>query len=239
MNILFGKHRIKPKPLLLAIIGLFLGLSSTAKACEVALALTVDVSGSVDRQEYALQMNGLAGALRDPTVSQALVNRKAAFMLVQWTGTSRQVVSLPWQRMTSFEEVEEFADRAASAPRQWRNFSTAIGDALTFTSGQFEAVTDCKRKVIDVSGDGYSNEGIEPLALRRHLVEDGFTINGLAIEGSSDNLTKYYRDYVIAGPKAFVMTANTFDEYPKRIKQKLFREVTEQIAVLKIPGNRL
>ncbi|KAG1700475.1 hypothetical protein GQR58_005170 [Nymphon striatum] len=112
MNTLFGKHRIKPKPLLLAIIGLFLGLSSTAKACEVALALTVDVSGSVDRQEYALQMNGLAGALRDPTVSQALVNRKAAVMLVQWTGTSRQVVSLPWQRMTTFEEVEAFAGQS-------------------------------------------------------------------------------------------------------------------------------
>lgn len=236
---LLEKTQIKKMPLFLAVFGSFLVLNSAAKACEVALALTVDVSGSVDRQEYALQMKGLAGALRDPTVSQALVSRKAAVMLVQWTGTSRQVVSLSWQRMTTFDEVESFADRVASAPRQWRNFSTAIGDALTFISGQFETVSDCKRKVIDVSGDGYSNEGLEPLALRKHLVDDGFTINGLAIEGSSDNLTKYYRDYVIAGPKAFVMTANTFEEYPKRIKQKLFKEVTEQIAILEVPNNRL
>ena len=222
-----------------ALLVSFLTLSSTARACEVALALTVDVSGSVDRQEYSLQMNGLAAALRDPTVSQALVGRKAAVMLVQWTGTSRQVISLNWQRMTTFEEVERFADAVASTPRKWRNFSTAIGDALTFTSGQFKSVSDCKRKVIDVSGDGYSNEGIEPHALHTHLVEDGFTINGLAIEGSSENLTQYYRDYVIAGPKSFVMTANTFDEYPKRIKQKLFKEVTNQIATLKRRGNRL
>lgn len=202
------------------------------RACEVALALTVDVSGSVDREEYALQMNGLSGALREPTVSQALVVRQAAVMLVQWTGTSRQIVSLNWTRMKTIEDVENFADKVSQTRREWRNFSTAIGDALTFTSGQFSPVLDCKRKVIDVSGDGISNEGVEPLAIRQHLVDDGFTINGLAIEGSSEKLTEYYRDFVIAGPKSFVMTANTFDEYPKRIKQKLFREVTNQVATL-------
>lgn len=203
-----------------------------AKACEVALALTVDISGSVDREEYALQMNGLAGALNDPTVSQALIARKAALILIQWTGTSRQVVSLNWARMHTFKDVEDFADKVSQTPREWRNFSTAIGDALTFTAMQFDAVADCKRKVIDVSGDGPSNEGVEPLGIRRDLADAGFAINGLAIEGSAENLTEYYRDFVIAGPKSFVMTANTFDEYPKRIKQKLFREVTNQVATL-------
>lgn len=212
---------------------------STANACEVALALTVDISGSVDKQEYALQMNGLAGALRDATVADALIDKKASIMLVQWTGTSRQVVSVNWEQMLTLDDVESFAKRVETAPREWRNFSTAIGDALTFTSGQFSAVSECKRKVIDVSGDGYSNEGVEPLALRKNLVEDGFTINGLAIEGSSDDLTSYYRDHVIVGPRAFVMTANTFDEYPKRIKQKLFREVTNQVASLTVGDKAL
>lgn len=219
--------------------GTLLSLNVHASACEVALALTVDISGSVDREEYALQMNGLAGALRDVTVADALVERKAAVMLVQWTGTSRQVVSLNWERMNTLEDVESFASRVEKAPRAWRNFSTAIGDALTFTSAQFSKVKDCKRKVIDVSGDGYSNEGVEPLAIRQHLIDEGFTINGLAIEGSSDDLTSYYRDHVIAGSGAFVMTANTFDEYPKRIKQKLFKEVTNQLAGLSLPNKRL
>jgi Ca-activated chloride channel family protein len=209
-------------------------LSTPLKACEVALALTVDISGSVDREEYALQMNGLAGALRDPTVSEALVSRKAKLMLVQWTGTSRQIISVPWRQISDYDDVEAMADAVEKAPRAWRNFSTAIGDALTFTSAQFEKVTECKRKVIDVSGDGYSNEGVEPLGLRNLLAEDGFTINGLAIEGSADDLTSYYRDHVIAGNGSFVMTANTFDEYPKRIKQKLFREVTNQVASLTV-----
>lgn len=224
-----AKHLFSVLVLLLSFV-----VSPPLKACEVALALTVDISGSVDREEYALQMNGLAGALRDPTVAQALVVRKAALMLVQWTGTSRQIVSLDWARMKTHEDVENFATKIAQSPREWRNFSTAIGDALTFTSAQFASVPDCKRKVIDVSGDGYSNEGVEPIAIRQHLAEDGFTINGLAIEGSAEKLTEYYRDFVIAGPKSFVMTANTFEEYPKRIKQKLFREVTNQVAGLTV-----
>lgn len=214
-------------------------LSTPVKACEVALALTVDISGSVDREEYALQMNGLAGALRDPTVSEALVSRKAKLMLVQWTGTSRQIISVPWRQISDYDDVEAMAEAVEKAPRAWRNFSTAIGDALTFTSAQFGKVSDCKRKVIDVSGDGYSNEGVEPLGLRNLLAEDGFTINGLAIEGSADDLTSYYRDHVIAGNGSFVMTANTFDEYPKRIKQKLFREVTNQVASLTVDDKAL
>jgi len=44
---------------------------------------------------------------------------------------------------------------------------------------------------------------------------------------------------VIVGPRAFVMTANTFDEYPKRIKQKLFREVTNQVASLTVGDKAL
>ncbi len=223
---------VPTKFLAVVIIVFCQGFTNLARACEVALALTVDISGSVDRDEYALQMNGLAGALRDPTVSEALVTRKANLMLVQWTGTSRQVVSIPWRQIKDYDDVEAMAEAVEKAPREWRNFSTAIGDALTFTSAQFSKVKDCKRKVIDVSGDGYSNEGVEPLAIRKHLVDDGFTINGLAIEGSADNLTSYYRDHVIAGNGSFVMTANTFDEYPKRIKQKLFREVTNQVAAL-------
>jgi Ca-activated chloride channel family protein len=220
-----------------ALIAAFLTVPSV-QACEVALALTVDISGSVDKEEFRLQMDGLAGALRDPTVAEALVSKKASVMLVQWTGTSRQKRSISWRSMADYEAVETMAEAVEKAPRAWRNFSTAIGDALTFTSAFFDEVSECKRKVIDVSGDGYSNEGTTPIQIRSHLQQEGFTINGLAIEGSAEDLTGYYRDNVIAGNGSFVMTANTFEEYPIRIKQKLFREVTNQLAALGVPLKR-
>lgn len=196
-----------------------------AAECDLALALAIDVSGSVDPGEYRLQMDGLAAALRDPTVSDALVGAQAAVMVIQWTGASRQAVVVPWRRTRSRSDLFALAAEVEAAPRLWRHFSTGIGEALAFSASQFEEVSDCRRRVIDVSGDGRSNEGAAPEEVGLGLVEYGFTVNGLAIEGSEEDLTGYYRRHVIAGPGAFVMTAESFEDYPETIRRKLLTEV--------------
>jgi Ca-activated chloride channel family protein len=202
----------------------------TAAGCSIALALTVDVSGSINEREYRLQMDGLAAALRDPAVADALVSSEVALMLVQWSGASRQEVSVPWRRMLSQSDVEDFADLAEATPRAWAVFSTGIGNALLFTSAQFGEVADCEHKVIDVSGDGYSNEGSEPLDIAQALALQGFQINGLAIEGDEFELTEYYKHNVVAGEAAFVFTAETYADYPRTIWRKLLSELIIPIS---------
>lgn len=212
------------------LFGLF--LTPPAAACDLALALAVDVSGSVDEGEYRTQMDGLAHALRDPVVSEALVRAEAQLMLVQWTGSDRQRVTIPWTQASSFDALDRFADRVAADPRVWRNYSTAIGEALEVTMAAFAQVPDCARHLIDVSGDGPSNEGIEPLAVHRDLRALGITVNAIAIEQSEPDLTAYFYENVIVGEGAFVETANGFADYPARIRKKLLREVTQQTAAL-------
>lgn len=201
-------------------------------ACGVALALTVDVSGSVDAREYELQMGGLADALRDGLVADALISEKAAVMVVHWSGQSRQSVVVPWARVASVADADALANQVEAVPRAWRNFSTGIGEALTFTANQFGAVADCERRVIDVSGDGKSNEGAPPEDIKEALAAAGFVINGLSIEGETSQLTEYYRDKVIAGPNSFVIPAFGFIDYPEKIRKKLIREVTKQVSSL-------
>lgn len=209
---------------------LALWLPAQAPACDLALALAVDISGSVDPYEYEIQMQGLADALRDSIVSEALVRAEAAVMLVQWTGSSRQERTIPWTRIRSFADAEELAQRIETDPRRWRNYSTAIGEALSFTLDQWSDAPDCKRKVIDVSGDGVSNEGTEPLDVRPALRAAGITLNALAIEGAEVDLTAYFWENLILGEGAFVVTANSFEDYPDRIRKKLIRETTAQIS---------
>ena len=187
------------------------------QACEVALALTVDVSGSINEEEYRLQMDGLASALQDSTVEDAILNARATLMLVQWTGGSRQAVSIPWQRMESREDVAAFATKVAQTPRLWNQFSTGIGNAMIFTAAQFGPVAKCDRMVIDISGDGYSNEGTDPKTIGAQLAAQGFQINGIAIEGDAFELTEYYRHNVIHGEGSFVLTAETYADYPRAI----------------------
>ena len=98
--------------------------AQTAAACDLALVLAVDVSGSVDPQEYRLQMDGLASALRDGIVAEALLSHQAMVTLIQWTGSSRQRQTLPWTAMTTFDAIERFADAVEGDARIWRNFST-------------------------------------------------------------------------------------------------------------------
>lgn len=203
-----------------------------AAACDLALALAVDISGSVDRDEYAIQMDGLAMALRDETVAAALVRAKASLLVLQWTGEGRQTIVLDWRAVTDHFALAQIANDITAAPRRWRNYSTAIGEALLATAKTFSdpAVVNCRRRVIDVSGDGASNEGVAPENVRDLLEQSEILVNGLAIEGSEDGLTAYYREHVIHGPGSFVITANGFEDYPKQIKRKLLRETEERFA---------
>lgn len=208
-------------------------VATPVAACDLALAMAVDVSGSVDSNEYRIQMDGLAAGLRDPIVSEALVRGQAQLMLVQWTGASRQRITIPWTRIDSFDTLDRFADQVSADPRVWRNFSTAIGEALETTLSSFNEVMDCKRHLIDLSGDGVSNEGIEPSQVHAALRTQGITVNALAIEESEPDLTAYFFENVIVGEGAFVVSAAGFADYPERIRKKLLREVTQQTAGLR------
>ena len=175
-------------------------------------------------------MDGLAAALQDGTVQDALVDAQAQVTLVQWTGASRQRQTLPWTQMNSIADVEGFAALVANDLRRWRNFSTAIGEAIELSAALFAEVPACRRKVIDVSGDGISNEGAEPRDKLPEMKARGITINALAIETDETDLTAYFFENLIVGERAFVITANGFEDYPEQIRRKLQRETTKQLS---------
>ena len=203
---------------------------AVSAACDVALLLALDTSGSVDAREYDIQRGGLATALRDGSVAEALVRSSAHVAVLQWTGSSRQKVTIPWTKIATFEDVEHLAGLIERDARVWKNFSTAIGEALHVAHDVFEAGPECRRRILDVSGDGTSNEGISPRKVHPVLRQDGIVVNGLVIEGSEEDLTGYFWENVISGEGAFVVTANTFEDYPRRIREKLLREIVPRYS---------
>lgn len=207
--------------------------ATAPRACELALVLAVDISGSVDGGEYAIQMDGLAAALRDGVVVEALLAQKAYVTLIQWTGSTRQRQTIPWTQMRSDRDIAKLADRIERQQRVWRNYSTAIGEALVAAEKALAEVPQCRRKVVDVSGDGISNEGILPETRRSSLSAAGIVVNALAIETDEADLTGWFYENLIHGEGAFVMTANSFEDYPEQIKRKLRRETTRQLSSLK------
>lgn len=215
-----------------ALLSSLLCFGAPAQSCEVALMLAVDVSGSVSPSEYRIQMDGLAAALVDRGISGALVEGQAKLALMQWTGSGRQRVVINWTDMTDHGAVLDFAQQVTLEPRVWRNFSTAIGEAIALSMTYFAQVPECERRVIDISGDGPNNEGRPPQALWDVLAEAEITVNALVIEDSVQGLTHYFETDVITGANAFAVTANRFEDYPAQIQRKLYRELTKAVAAL-------
>ena len=206
------------------VAGAAITVAGPAAACDLALLLAVDVSGSVDAGEFRIQMEGLAEGLRDAVVSEALIKGQASVALVQWTGASRQDLNIPWTTLDSGDALRALARRIERQPRLWTEYSTAIGEALKFSAVVFDDAPACKRRVIDISGDGRSNEGVEPVTMHDLLRAQAITVNALVIRGDDDGLPGYFADNVIVGGNAFVFTAENYAEYPERMRRKLRRE---------------
>lgn len=203
----------------------------SALACETALLLSIDVSGSIDSGDYRLQTEGLAFALTDPEVAEALVKGQVALAVVQWSGPDEQTLILAWQRMLAPDDVTRFAARAAASPRAFTGSDTAVGQGIRFAIAQFAAVPDCRRKVIDISGDGQENAGFTDALARSEAVASGLMINAIAIEepGPASPITSYYRNWIIT-PDGFVLTARGLPDYSRTLRIKLLRELIRPVG---------
>jgi len=209
----------------------------TANACGLALVLAIDVSLSVDEAEFSLQTDGIAQALRDPSVAAAIgsVEGGVAISLMQWSGRDDQAVSVDWRHVDGAGRLAGLADEIAATPRAFGS-KTAPGSALSYAMDLHRALPmTCARHVTDVSGDGISNDGVETRVMRDQAVGLGHTINGLVILGDDTRLEAYYRHNVIGGPGHFLEIAYGFDDYGRAMREKLLKELPRQVAMRPLP----
>lgn len=195
--------------------------------CRLALALAVDVSRSIDAQDYMIQTDGLAGALSDPDVRAAIFgpDGDVALAIYYWSGRGYQDLIQPWVILDSPEALDAAIWEIRRTPRPRAPLATALGDALSYGLDLMSDAPDCDRRVIDVAGDGRNNDGIS--VARTYEREDftGITVNGLAVGEHEADIVEYFVDELIRGPGAFVEVAPRQTDYPAAIQRKLLREL--------------
>lgn len=216
-----------------------------AAPVDTALVVSVDVSNSVDDSRYKLQMEGIAKALEDPGVIQAITgggNGGILFSMVTWADTPSFVI--PWIRISSKADALAAARRVRSLPRQGGEF-TCMTRMLRSANDKIvpQIPAKAERVIIDVSGDGPDNcnadESIEHV--RNELISSGVTINGLpilldtpedsallpkAVPGGPPPLEQWYRQHVMGGPSSFVLPAQGYGDFERAIRQKFVIEVS-------------
>ena len=201
---------------------------AASERVDLALVLAVDVSGSVDERRYALQMNGVADAFED-RADEIIGGPHGAMLvaLVEWA--NKPTLSVPWSLLTSREEVRRFAEGVRRTPRAENGF-TCMASALRSIADKLltRLPVLADRIVVDVSGDGADNCNRASVdSVRDELVATGVTINGLPIlEGDEkDTLEAWYRNHVIGGPGAFLVTAMGSGDFERAIRHKFEGEI--------------
>lgn len=202
-------------------------LPAHASACSLSLVLAMDGSASVDAREHTLQLNGLADALSDPEVVQAIEAVGGIWVTsFEWSGRHQQLLQLRWSNLFDAASAASAAEILRRSPRGYTEFPTALGYALGHAATLMQkAPVPCVRKVIDVAGDGINNEGFGPESAYRAFDFQDITVNGLVISGDDETPVRYYRSQVIKGPGAFVEVAANYDDYAEAMKRKLLREI--------------
>jgi len=212
-------------------------------AVDAAVVLAADVSRSINDEEFDLQRRGYAAAIVSDKLMEAIrsgPHGAIALAYVEWAGEGEQTIVVDWMVVRNPADAQKFAASLTSSPRSFLG-RTAIGSALDFAMGLFgEASLRTDRKVIDVSGDGTSNQGRPVGEARDAAIAAGAVVNGLAIfnrraaaEGGylalhtnpPGGLAKYYRDNVVGGPGAFVLPIDDFGNFGDAMIRKLTAEI--------------
>ncbi|MGI9509201.1 MAG: DUF1194 domain-containing protein [Geminicoccaceae bacterium] len=201
-------------------------LAGTAHAIPVdlELSLVIDSSGSIDAGEFSQQIDGYAEAFRQTTVvdSIAATPNGIAVNTILFASDASEVIT--FQHLQTEADVLDFADQLAAIERVTGGTDIADGINLaveTLNTNQFES----GNVIIDVSGDGAQNvAGGDPAASRDAALSAGVSrINGIAI--GNQNIFDFYQANVIGGTDAFVLQAESFDEFDAAIANKIGLEV--------------
>ena len=208
-----------------------------AEGCRQALALGLDVSGSVDGREYRLQKDGLAAALEDPAVKAALLGSPGFdvdLMVYEWSSWRYQRVVVPWTRISGVGQLSQVTAALRATKRRGTARSTGLGSAMLFGARALAEREDCAVRTLDISGDGKNNDGVPPGVMRRKIGD--VTVNALVIGADSPHggdqrqveigeLAAYFEANVILGPEAFVEVALGYEDYARAMQRKLLREI--------------
>lgn len=196
---------------------------------DMLLVIALDVSASVDDDEFNLMREGLARAIASPEVTNAIsagLHGAIGVNIVQWSGFIEKEVMIGWSRISGKAQVLALSQKVRAMNRRYDSGATDLGGAIEYSHKiVMNAPFKTTRKVIDIAGDGTNNVNDTPNRERDRAVMAGIIINGLAVTDGRRDLTDYYTKFVIGGDGSFVENAKTYVDFEHAMRRKLIREI--------------
>jgi len=208
---------------------------------DLELVLAADGSGSIDDEELRLQREGYARAVRNPRVLEALtggIYGKSVIAYVEWGSAESQHTIVDWTVIDGPDAAASFGKSLVEAPRQAWGYNS-ISNAIVYSQNLLETNPfRGLRRVIDISADAGNIGGVALSIARQSAISSGITINGLAISrpGSTrplraTSLETEFRDQIIGGTGAFVVTVDETTSFEQAVLKKMILEVAGRSQV--------
>lgn len=194
---------------------------------DVELVLTIDVSGSIDDAEYALQMDGYGAAFRSSAVQSAIAGNPLGVIAVNviFFGENAVAWDPGWQVVDGPAAAETLAVLLETASRPFQG-STSLARGINLAAASFVANgIDGAHQVIDVSGDGVDNVDGEAAvrAARDNATGVGVdAVNALVIGDQA--LVDYFAGNAVSANGA-VRQVSAFGGFEQAVEAKIAFEV--------------
>lgn len=190
--------------------------------CELALILALDVSGSVSGLNFQLQRDATADALQYSMRPQA--HAPIAVQVIMWENSPHVVID--WRLIRNPHDVRELSEQLKQVRRPGMgstNLTTLMNSALDNFA---HAPCTPERQVLDVSGDGASDEADMDQA-RERAEAMGVQVNGLPIVTDQQHydIVEYFRQQVVTSD-GFAIAAHTWQDFAHAIRSKLSLEIS-------------
>jgi hypothetical protein len=232
-------------------VAALLALCSSAPAApqqvDLKLVLAVDVSGSIDSEEFRLEREGTANAFADPEVVKAIQTGslgRIAVAMLDFSSPQFDKVVINWTIIKDKASAMAFADTIRDTPRT-PGRRTSVSSALELGSLLLESSEkdiEATRRVIDVTGDGPNNDGNPMTDVHDKTIAQGIVVNGLPVmddmaNGYFPELDKYYAGCVTGGRGAFVVVVKSYGAYAAAMRHKLILEISQNESLFKRAEN--
>lgn len=202
-----------------------LATATPSFSCDLALALAIDDSHSIDNQEAALIRESTTKALKDPVLGRTLV-RGQVYIQAFLFGLNQEEIT-GWTLIETPDDLRRFADSLpGSRIKGGTGKTTSIGNAMAYGLRQFQE-RHCDRNVLDILTDGLNNDGRTPAEVRNEFGEE-HQVNVLFI-GNNPRIVSILDQDVRLGFGSFLIQIETAADVERAMARKLLMEISMNI----------
>jgi hypothetical protein len=211
--------------------------AAAAELTDVNIVTALDISDSIDPAATAIEIEGMAAAIRAPEIIQAIQSgrhRRVGFAVFAWrSGAFPELIA--WTIIATAADARAVSNRLATGFRAFAASdppASYLSPHMTDLSGAIDhaavllltAPYLADRTVINVIGNGWDNVGEGPRRARDRVLAKGVTINGVVL-GFDPVLMGYYRSSVIGGRGAFLLSADDPAAMVKVLERKFLYDI--------------